>query len=433
MAFISKIKENSVLASILLILKSSVFVQILLFALSPIITRLYTPSDFGLYTVYFSLLSLFSMIVSLRYDIAIPVPKANIRALYLMVIALICMAFLSSVVFLICVGFDKNIAALFKQQNLINYLMILPFGLIVVGVYNIVTYYSVRSCLFSLIARAKIFQGLGMILTQLLLGLAALRSLGLILGTLVGHASGALVILWSYKKNRKAFFKLINGRYIAKIAKRYYKFPLYSTPAILINSLGMYLPAIIFSMLYGSIVAGWYGLVLQAVAAPLGLIGQAVGQVYTGQGANLKNQGNISQLRTLYLKIMLISFSVAFPFVIILFFFGASIFSFIFGQIWYDAGYFSQILSFMLLIEFSVVGPSQNLALLERQDLNLYWNILFTGLIALSFYPAFYYQADYMTTLLYLSIAKSLGYIALVVLNLYVLFDPKTMEIQCVE
>ncbi len=433
MGLVSKIKKNTVLSNIFLIIKSSILVQLLLLILSPIITRLYTPEDFGLYTVYFSLLSLFSMIISLRYDIAIPVPKDNIRALYLMVLALICTAFLSLMVFLLCFGFNKNIAAIAKQPNLANYLMILPIGLIMVGVYNILTYYSVRRCLFSLIARAKIFQGLGMIFTQLIIGVMVRKPIGLVLSTLIGHSLSILVMLRWYITNEKGLFKIIKKRYISKIARRYYKFPLFSTPAILINSLGMYLPAIVFSMLFGSTIAGWYGLVLQVVAAPLGLIGQAVGQVYTGQGASLKNQGSVSELRGLYARVMLACFVVALPFAMILFFFGAPIFSFIFGQQWYDAGYFSQLLSFMFLIEFSVVGPSQNLALLERQDLSLYWSIFFTVLIAASFYPAFYYHADYMTTLVYLSIAKSIGYITMVALNFYVLSNPQTMEIQCVE
>jgi len=42
---------------------------------APLLTRLYSPDDFGVLTVYIGILSLLSVIASLRYELAIPLPE----------------------------------------------------------------------------------------------------------------------------------------------------------------------------------------------------------------------------------------------------------------------------------------------------------------------------------------------------------------------
>ncbi|HOX23097.1 MAG TPA: hypothetical protein PLL10_06490, partial [Elusimicrobiales bacterium] len=49
--------------------------QGLVLALSPVVSRLYTPDDFGTLAVYASFLGIATVIVSLRYEIAIPLPE----------------------------------------------------------------------------------------------------------------------------------------------------------------------------------------------------------------------------------------------------------------------------------------------------------------------------------------------------------------------
>ena len=66
--------------------------QAIIVAASPILTRLYSPEDFGVLAVFASLLSILSIVASLRYQLAIPLPKtdeeaANVTVLSLAVVA----------------------------------------------------------------------------------------------------------------------------------------------------------------------------------------------------------------------------------------------------------------------------------------------------------------------------------------------------------
>lgn len=55
---------------------------------SPIITRLYTPEDFGVLAVYSSLLGILSTVAALRYELAIPLSEKDEDAAALLKIAM---------------------------------------------------------------------------------------------------------------------------------------------------------------------------------------------------------------------------------------------------------------------------------------------------------------------------------------------------------
>lgn len=56
---------------------------------SPVLTRLYTPEDFGVLAVYASLLCVLSTVATLRYELAIPLPKRDEDAAALVVLCLV--------------------------------------------------------------------------------------------------------------------------------------------------------------------------------------------------------------------------------------------------------------------------------------------------------------------------------------------------------
>jgi len=62
--------------------------QVLTVLAAPLLTRLYSPEDFGLLAVSASLLALIGVISSLRYELAIPLPEANVAALSLILVGL---------------------------------------------------------------------------------------------------------------------------------------------------------------------------------------------------------------------------------------------------------------------------------------------------------------------------------------------------------
>jgi len=109
--------------------------QVLTVLAAPLLTRLYSPEDFGLLAVYVSLLALIGIISSLRYELAIPLPEdedegvaANVAALSLILVGLT--ALLSGV---LAWQLGPAIADLLGVPALAGYLWLLPVGALVSG------------------------------------------------------------------------------------------------------------------------------------------------------------------------------------------------------------------------------------------------------------------------------------------------------------
>lgn len=68
--------------------------QIIPLAISPLLTRLYSPNEFAIFAMYSAILAIFSVIACFRFEIAIPIPKEEKEAFELVLLAVISNIFL---------------------------------------------------------------------------------------------------------------------------------------------------------------------------------------------------------------------------------------------------------------------------------------------------------------------------------------------------
>ncbi len=74
--FISNLKNNSYLTQIITLISGTLFAQIISLISIPILTRIYTPDEFGLYSIFFAVTSVIGMVSSLIYEQGYPfLPK----------------------------------------------------------------------------------------------------------------------------------------------------------------------------------------------------------------------------------------------------------------------------------------------------------------------------------------------------------------------
>lgn len=62
--------------------------QAIMLAMSPVLTRIYSPTDFSMLAAYTALTSILSVAACLRFDIAIPLPEAEHEAANLLGLSL---------------------------------------------------------------------------------------------------------------------------------------------------------------------------------------------------------------------------------------------------------------------------------------------------------------------------------------------------------
>ena len=340
--------------------------QLLSLLAAPVLTRLYTPDDFGLLAVYGGLLALISVVSSLRYELAIPLPEDDQEAANVVVLCLLLVFGTSVLSALVLLFFGANLAQALGSPQLAGYFWLLPMGVLLGGTYTVFNYWSIRTKCFATVAVTRIRQALATIVIQLLAfkagGVALLFAQ--VAGQSVGTASLAKPAL------ERPLFTSVTWCGIFRIATRYRRFPLFSTPGALFNNAGSTLNPVLISALFSTAAAGVFSLSHRVISMPMGLVGSAIGQVFLSQSVDANRAGTLGSL---VVEVQSRLIRIALPPTMILILFGPDLFGFIFGQEWYKAGEFSRWMAIWLFFQFIVSPLSMIFSVLSKEHQYVVW------------------------------------------------------------
>jgi O-antigen/teichoic acid export membrane protein len=319
--------------------------------LSPIITRLYTPEDYGILTVYTAILGMVTIIGSLNYELGIPIAEDDKKAANMIALCIVVVIFVSGIIALLLFLLGNWFLKLFDGETLSRYQYLIPIGVLLTGFYAVFNQWAFRKKSFKDISKTKVSQSIAQNVTKVGLGLMGVGPIGLIFGGILGQSAGIITLAKPFLKDYSYLVKRINHREIIWSAKRYKKFPLFSAPGQLLNSAGIQLPVLFITSLYGPEVIGFYGLANGVVNLPMTLIGRSVGDVYFAEAASI-GQENPLKLKALSNKLLKKLILLGLIPLFLLLFFGPTLFGLIFGGKWNEAGVYAQIIAFMVYARF---------------------------------------------------------------------------------
>ncbi|HEX7114311.1 MAG TPA: oligosaccharide flippase family protein [Steroidobacter sp.] len=321
---------------------------------SPILTRLYTPADFGVLGVYVAALSILTMVAGLRYQLAMPLPRSDGSAANILALAFALVVAVALATMVISVNpLGTQLADLANAPGLKNYLWLLPVGVLLCGLYDVLTYWAIRKKDFGCIARTKVQQSVGAVGVQVAMGLAQFGPLGLIIGHILGNAAGVTRLLATAIKRDAHALKRIRVVRILGRARRFKRFPLYVTWAGLAQIAGAQLPAVFFAAIFSPAVAGLYLLADRVTRAPIDLIGKATSQVFFSGAADARREGHLERVAlSTFEGLTRVSVGPA----MLLAVSAPELFGAVFGREWMEAGTFVRWLTPMLITSF-IVAP----------------------------------------------------------------------------
>lgn len=413
--------------NVVVISGATAFSQGLVVLVSPILTRLYTPADFGVLAVYTSILFMLIMIASLRYELAIPVPDEEETAANLLILCLLILPLMSLLTALGTWWLADRIVSWTNTPAFRPYLWLLPVGLLGAGLYQVLNYWAIRKQAFGQIAKTKLSQGVGQVVLQVGLGFFKWGPLGLLLGDLAGRIGGSGTLARMVWKEDKHLLQRVSWTGIRRVASRYRKFPLISSGSALLNSAGLQLPALLLAAFYGAQVAGWFAVGQRVLGAPFALVRQAVAQVYLGEAAKLAHQ-NPPELARQFKKTAQRLFVVGAPPLALIALLGPLLFEIVFGTGWRESGLYLQLLAPMVLMGFVASPLSQTLNLLERQDLQFGWDTARLLLVVGGLWLCSRLGGSARTALLVYSIAMVIAYAALLILSFRVICSKRVLH-----
>jgi len=386
-------------------------------AISPILTRIYTPEDFGIFALYLSIASIIAVASTGRYELAIMLPKKDTDAINIVALSLIISFFISFVSLLIVFFFNSQITNLLGNPKISNWLYFIPITVLLTGIYQSFNYWTNRKKQYKRLAISRVAQSTATATTNISMGFSEFGSSGLIIGGIIGRALATTVLGRLIVREDREFFGKIKKIKIFALAKRYIKFPKYDILASILNVSAHQISHILFNSIFNSIIAGYFYLTQRILGLPIAFIASAISDVFREQASkDYKKLGNAKSIYiSTFKKLFIISF---FPSVF-LFFYAVELFAFIFGEEWKTAGEYAVIMTPMLFIRFVSSPLSFMLYIGEKLKLNLLGNALFLFFTVMSFILA----DTAIDTIYYMSISYSFIYI------MYLYFSAKIAKV----
>ncbi|GKV57404.1 polysaccharide biosynthesis protein [Sporosarcina sp. NCCP-2222] len=406
--------KNQFVKHVLTLMKGTAIAQFLPILISPILTRIYTPEQFGLFAIYIAIISVLTPIISGRYELAIALPKDERKALALFYLTFLINICVTLVTVIIVMSWGQIIMKVMSLQDE-NLLYLLPIGLFLTGLLSSFTYLNNRWGRFDSLAHSKISQSIGMAIAQMVIGLAKLGSLGLLIGYCFGQV--ASLISLNKKAEIPMMFKKerIHKNTLVLVGKEYNEFPKYAMITHSTEALSANIPSFLLSKFFGTQFTGYYSLTTRTISLPLSLIGKAVGDVFLSTASKLyREQGECKELYKKTFKVLALIPII--PFVLMLFF-AEELFSFVFGEEWGIAGTYTKILLPALYLQFISNPLSHMFVIAKKIKIEFLIQFIILILSILAFVVGYFYFKSSLTSLLMFSGVLVLKYIIFIVLS----------------
>jgi O-antigen/teichoic acid export membrane protein len=396
--------SNEMLRNVITLMTGSAVSLALPVMVSPILTRLYDPGQFGALAVFMASCSLLGVFATGRYDLAIIEPKIEDEAKDIVRISIFIAIAFVFVLIVLLILFYPVFQDKIQQKGLGNWVFAIPLTVFMLACYSVIGYWMNRK---------KDFKGMGLnrVLNN---GTNAVVSvlcgkLGWGSGLFVGFLAGQVIATGVLQRKIKYFLFNIDLQSLRATAAKYKQYPTFLMPASLAYEISSQAPMILLTMGFGSESAGFLALANRVAAAPVALFGNTIGEVYRQKAFEDRHQ--IGNCRSLYIRTLGLLALIGFFPSILLLIFGPWLFRNVFGSEWEQAGQVGAAISPMLFFNFLSSPLSYTIVFNNSQRIEMVLQIL-RMLLSISAIGFGWLLSDYMLGVFIYSLVHSLYYIA---------------------
>ncbi|MNK07302.1 colanic acid exporter [compost metagenome] len=396
-----KIIRSDFSKNVLTVLSGSSLALGIAILLSPLLSRFFTPEQFGYLALYASLAAIASVVASCRFELTIVMAPTDRYAYYLLLVAFgLTIGF--SVVFIAASG----AVSIFYPELITGHLpLFVFFPMLTLGIFlttanQILTSWGTRRKKYKGISQARVIQALTLCSGQVGLGAFSLTGFGLVIGHAFGAACMMLKLLKEYANEFRAFWRTASFKRVAAVAKRYKDFPRFMIVGQLANVISGQAPILLLAFLYDSHAAGLYSLAERVLLMPCAFIAASIGEVYRQEAASSFNRdGNC---RSIFLKTAKkLALLGAVPAVVAIIA-SPMMFPIVFGEAWVEAGRIAAVLGFLVFFQ-TVVSPlSYTVLLTKMYRIDLIWQVTRLIVVAGGIYAGFYYFNSLLYSIVFL-------------------------------
>lgn len=368
-----KIISSSYLRDIIFQGSGSAIAQVIGVLSMPVLTRLYTPAQYGVLNKFMVVVSFLSIIISWRYEYFIVLPKKEASSNKMFKFILIYGIFTVLVLTILSYFLGDKIAKLLSFDDLSPWLIYAPITALLVSLAVVIQQVVQRSQKYLHSGLSEIVNKIGYFSFALVGYYIFAQSFGLILATACGLA---LKITWLALSSKKLFspVRQLEDESMFRVIYDYKNSAFSFSVANLLQTVTGYVPVYIISSYYGSATLGQWALVTTTLYLPTSVIGIAIGQVYFQRAAKLYTEGvNISQIWLSTAKTLTL---IAIPTFLIISILSPFIFPILFGAQWKDAGSYASVFSIAAAASFISSPLDRTCFIVNAWQYPFIWNIV---------------------------------------------------------
>ena len=366
--FFKKVKSDNFLKDTNILLIGTIVSQIIVIATVPILSRIFSPTDYGLLTLFNSILVITANIVTLSYPIRIILPKKYLESLQLVIISILLSLGIGIILLLLSFLLPNSFINLINVGILGRWLPFAIIGGILLSITNTLNYWFNRNSLYKKIAILQVTQSIILTFFSLVVGFLSIVD-GLVLAQIFAFSTSIIIfILFSELKYKKEnFLGLI------KIAKKHKNAPKYLYPGNLLDILTSQLPFLLITLWFTQEMTGHYRMAYSCLNLPAALFGSAIAQIFYKRFTKVWPDAAAAKL--LLKKTWLFLFAIGPPAFLIIALAGETIFSFVLGSSWKIAGSMASILSIMCLFSLLHSPTSTTVLAIGNENLYMFYNV----------------------------------------------------------
>jgi len=320
--------------------------QAIAFLAYPVLTRIYSNSDFGVFATFMSVSTLLTTISTGRYEESLVIAKDDKETVHLLGFTLKWLAFFSFILFAGFVLFRNFIFPIFKMESIESFWYYLPFTVFFTGLNYLLNNLATREKQFKRIAASGLTQNSVNTATKLIAGFLRLTRPGLIFSNLLSFITGNI----PYLSLKKTVIEALKGNWNSerKAALRYIDFPGFYMGRTFLSGFSLNLPFLILIGVFGEASLGLYSLSFTLLYRPINLFGNSLYTTLFENAASTmrKRKPILPSLRKYWKSLCLFIL----PVFVLAFFIARPLFVILFGAQWKESAlYFQYLLPWMFM------------------------------------------------------------------------------------
>lgn len=347
------------------------FAQLISILILPLLSRIYTPEDFGVFNLFTQITAFFGIIVTFRLEYFVLLNKSYKEiSSYLKRIYQI--SFLLVIFYtILLVFFNHKFIILSNDISDTTYFILCPLA-------GFIFSYSILYQ--QLVQKKEDFKSSGFseVLNKMFYGITALLGffyknvIFLLMASIIGPFIKTVFLAKSssFQLLKNSFSSLTEGRIKKDIIKNSISF---STSSIIQFFIGI-LPILYITKNFSITTLGHFSLVISCLYLPTSLLGNALGQVYFQRCSSLFHEKK--SFWKIWIKTFKTVVYIGIPAYSIVYLLSPELFPIVFGDEWVDAGTYARTFSIASFFTFISTPMDRTSFILNKNWYPVFWNVL---------------------------------------------------------